>query len=449
MPHFLGTEADFTGHFARDITKGHLPGASAREIRAGTEKLKLLHQQVLPFVLRREKGQVLQELPPKTITDIPCAMTPEQAALYGQISTNGEARTAMTVLERYLGCNGKDPFPREADREMGGGTLRALFYLRLLCTHPILVAKSKRSNLRRRKEAEARSSHTLSNDDVYAAEDEFEDEGILTRFDISGKLLALNDLLRTAGIFHDEMTAADNDQSLLYLNDTSTPTVSDGSYDSLTKCFHQDSGGMIDHNDNDNDNGSKCLIFAQFTQSLDIVERSLFQPHMPSLRYVRLDGRVDPKDRTAVVDRFTNDESIRCMLLTTKVGGLGLNLQAADVVIFLESDWNPHVDLQAMDRAHRIGQTKTVNVYRLVTTGTIEEKIMDMQRVKIAMSDAIVNSDNSTMYSMGTDRLLDIFTVNGSGQMEEEERNDHHDMDRGDEEYANFSVEAFLAGYQK
>ena len=75
-------------------------------------------------------------------------------------------------------------------------------------------------------------------------------------------------------------------------------------------------------------------------------------------------------------DRFNNDPSIDLLLMTTHVGGLGLNLTGADTVIFVEHDWNPMKDLQAMDRAHRIGQRRVVNVYRLVTRGTLEEKIM-------------------------------------------------------------------------
>jgi TATA-binding protein-associated factor len=77
-----------------------------------------------------------------------------------------------------------------------------------------------------------------------------------------------------------------------------------------------------------------------------------------------------------VVKRFNSDPSIDILLLTTSIGGLGLNLTGADTVIFFEHDWNPQKDLQAMDRAHRIGQTKVVNVYRLITKRTIEEKIM-------------------------------------------------------------------------
>ena len=109
---------------------------------------------------------------------------------------------------------------------------------------------------------------------------------------------------------------------------------------------------------------------------LDIIETDLFKPHMPSVTYMRLDGSTDANKRHAIVQTFNSDPSIDCLLLTTHVGGLGLTLTGADTVIFVEHDWNPMKDLQAMDRAHRIGQKKVVNVYRLITKGTLEEKIM-------------------------------------------------------------------------
>lgn len=129
---------------------------------------------------------------------------------------------------------------------------------------------------------------------------------------------------------------------------------------------------------------------------LDIIENDLLNKNMPSVTYLRLDGTVPPGQRHSVVTRlveksnnylkrfsiafffcrFNNDPSIDVLLLTTQVGGLGLNLTGADTVIFVEHDWNPMKDLQAMDRAHRIGQRKVVNVYRLITRGTLEEKIM-------------------------------------------------------------------------
>lgn len=109
---------------------------------------------------------------------------------------------------------------------------------------------------------------------------------------------------------------------------------------------------------------------------LDIIENDLFKKHMPDVTYLRIDGSIPPVQRHGVVTRFNNDPSIDVLLLTTQVGGLGLNLTGADTIIFVEHDWNPMKDLQAMDRAHRIGQKKVVNVYRLITRSTLEEKIM-------------------------------------------------------------------------
>ena len=120
----------------------------------------------------------------------------------------------------------------------------------------------------------------------------------------------------------------------------------------------------------------RVLIFCQMKQMLDIIETDLFRPLMPSVTYMRLDGTTDANKRHAIVETFNADPSIDCLLLTTHIGGLGLTLTGADTVIFVEHDWNPMKDLQAMDRAHRLGQKKVVNVYRLITKGTLEEKIM-------------------------------------------------------------------------
>lgn len=120
----------------------------------------------------------------------------------------------------------------------------------------------------------------------------------------------------------------------------------------------------------------RVLIFCQLRPMLDIIEKDLFGTHMPTVSYMRLDGSTDPRKRHAIVQTFNADPRIDVLLLTTSVGGLGLNLTGADTVIFVDHDWNPMKDLQAMDRAHRLGQRKVVNVYRLITRGTLEEKIM-------------------------------------------------------------------------
>ncbi len=158
----------------------------------------------------------------------------------------------------------------------------------------------------------------------------------------------------------------------------------------------------------------RVLIFCQMKTMLDIIEQDLFKAHMPTVTYMRLDGTVPTNQRTQLVSRFNNDISIDCMLLTTAVGGLGLNLQTADTVIFVEHDWNPMKDLQAMDRAHRIGQKKTVNVYRLITRGTLEEKIMSLQKFKLNIANSVVNKDNQSFQSMDTSQLLDLFNYNNA-----------------------------------
>lgn len=120
----------------------------------------------------------------------------------------------------------------------------------------------------------------------------------------------------------------------------------------------------------------RVLIFCQTRQMLDIIQNHLFIPHMPSVSFMRLDGGTEPMKRHDIVQTFNADPSIDVLLLTTSVGGLGLTLTGADTVIFVDHDWNPSKDMQAMDRAHRLGQKKVVNVYRLITRGTLEEKIM-------------------------------------------------------------------------
>jgi len=123
----------------------------------------------------------------------------------------------------------------------------------------------------------------------------------------------------------------------------------------------------------------RCLIFTQMSKMLDVLEVFLcWHGH----NYLRLDGGTPPGDRQRLMDRFNSDASIFCFVLSTRSGGLGINLTGADTVIFYDSDWNPAMDAQAMDRAHRIGQTHDVHIYRLICTSTVEENILTKARQK-------------------------------------------------------------------
>ena len=116
--------------------------------------------------------------------------------------------------------------------------------------------------------------------------------------------------------------------------------------------------------------GHKTLVFSQMTRLLDILTTYL---KMKGIPYCFLDGRMPYLERQQNVDKFTNDPNVMVFLLSTRAGGLGINLTAADTCIIYDSDWNPQADLQAQDRCHRIRQTKPVMVYRLVTKGTIDQ----------------------------------------------------------------------------
>jgi len=119
--------------------------------------------------------------------------------------------------------------------------------------------------------------------------------------------------------------------------------------------------------------GHKCLIFTQMTKMLDLLAAFL---NLYGYTYVRLDGSTKPEQRQILMQRFNTDPRIFCFILSTRSGGFGINLVGADSVIFYDSDWNPAMDSQAQDRAHRIGQTRPVHIYRLVCTQTIEENIL-------------------------------------------------------------------------
>ena len=155
----------------------------------------------------------------------------------------------------------------------------------------------------------------------------------------------------------------------------------------------------------------RALVFCQSSSMLDLIESDLLAAQMPSVTYLRLDGKVPAQQRFGLATRFNKDPSVDLMLLTTAVGGLGLNLTGADVVIFVDHDWNPMKDLQAMDRAHRIGQTRVVNVYRIVTRGTLEEKIMNLQAFKLHVASSVVNQQNAALSTMKTEELLDLFQL--------------------------------------
>jgi SNF2 family DNA or RNA helicase len=148
------------------------------------------------------------------------------------------------------------------------------------------------------------------------------------------------------------------------------------------------------------DEGHKALVFSQFTSLLSIVRQKLDER---KITYEYLDGRT--RDRQQRVERFQNDPACPLFLISLKAGGQGLNLTAADYVFILDPWWNPAVEAQAVDRAHRIGQTRRVFAYRLICRDTVEEKIIQLQQRKRDLADAIITADSTLMRSLTADDL--------------------------------------------
>ncbi|SCV74101.1 BQ2448_6533 [Microbotryum intermedium] len=344
MPGFLGSEKAFNERFGKPIAASRDAKSSSKEQEQGALALEALHKQVLPFLLRRLKEDVLDDLPPKIIQDYYVELSPLQKDLYDDFSKS----------------KGQQLVDGGDDSGSSGGNpqhvFQALQYLRKLVNHPSLVFNP---DSPRHQHALQKTGSPLIRDVVHAP-----------------KLDALRQILLDCGI--------------------GTPTIKSEAEDEA----------VPQH---------RVLIFCQLKQMLDIVERDLFRALMPSVTYMRLDGSTDVSKRHAVVQTFNADPSIDCLLLTTHVGGLGLNLTGADTVIFVEHDWNPMKDLQAMDRAHRLGQKKVVNVYRLIMRGTLEEKIMGLQKFKLNIASSVVTQQNSDLATLGTEGILDLFQVTPEG----------------------------------
>ncbi|KAG9246625.1 putative DNA repair and recombination protein RAD26 [Calycina marina] len=154
--------------------------------------------------------------------------------------------------------------------------------------------------------------------------------------------------------------------------------------------------------------GHKTLLFSQGTQMLDIIES--FLKRLDGFNYLRMDGKTHVKDRQTLVDRFNKEPDLHVFLLTTRVGGLGVNLTGANRVIIFDPDWNPSTDIQARERAWRLGQKREVTIYRLMSAGTIEEKMYHRQIFKQFLTNKVLK-DPKQSQSFQMKDLHDLFSL--------------------------------------
>ncbi|KAI1757756.1 SNF2 family N-terminal domain-containing protein [Xylaria castorea] len=189
--------------------------------------------------------------------------------------------------------------------------------------------------------------------------------------------------------------------------------------------------------------GHRVLMFFQMTAIMDIMEDFL---RFRGILYLRLDGTTKSEDRSDLLKTFNAPNSPYFMfLLSTRAGGLGLNLQTADTVIIYDSDWNPHQDLQAQDRAHRIGQKNEVRILRLISSNSVEEKILERARYKLDLDGKVIQAGRFDNKSSETDRDAMLRTLLESADMTESGDQDEMDdeelnllLARNEDEYIMF-----------
>jgi SNF2 family DNA or RNA helicase len=292
MPGFLGSYKAFVKKFQNPIMKYNSAAA-----------LEHLRKKVECFMLRRTKGEVLKELPPKVEQVSHCHLEKAQNILYQEILANVKSEIFATVKER--GFN-----------QSRIHILAGLTKLRQVCNHPALLLKDKN----------------------------------YVKYE-SAKLNMFMELM-------DEIIG----------------------------------------------NKRKVLVFSQFTKMLDILAEELKKN---KIDFNYLSGQT--KNRQGLVDDFNNNSGKRVFLISIKAGGTGLNLTSADNVIIFDPWWNPSVENQAIDRAHRIGQKNSVNVYRLITLGTIEEKIVKLQERKKFLFDNLVGESKNLFQKLTWEDVKELF----------------------------------------
>jgi len=290
-PGLLGGRKDFYNRFAQPIEK-----------KRDSEALTVLRDTVSPFLLRRRKEEVLDDLPPKEILVHYSEMVPAQAELYNRYRDFYRARVKGLIDGKGLAGSSVEIF-------------QFLLKLRQLAIYPPMTG-----------EEDARSAGSC-------------------------KMDALKDLL-------DEVLEEDH----------------------------------------------KILIFSQFLGTLEAIGEFCRDQHWD---YSLITGQT--KDREEQIRRFQEEEDVKVFLLSLKAGGVGINLTAADYVVLFDPWWNPAAERQAIDRAHRMGQTRRVISYKMIVRDTIEEKILRMQEQKTALMDGIIQDDQSIFSSLKEDEVIGLF----------------------------------------
>ncbi|KAM9328933.1 SWI/SNF-related matrix-associated actin-dependent regulator of chromatin subfamily A containing DEAD/H box 1 [Gastrophryne carolinensis] len=323
MPHMFSSSTS-------EIKRMFSSKSKSTDEQSTFEKERIAHAKSImkPFILRRVKSEVLKQLPPKQDHIKFCPMTARQKELYESLMIRLKKSFEGTEKNSEL-CN-------------------VMMHLRKMANHPLLhrqhYTADKLKSMSKLMLQEP--THCEANPDLI-----FEDMEVMTDFELH----------RLCGEFSSLSKFKLGTELLL---DSGKFEVLDNLLSSLKN------------------KGDRVVLFSQFTMMLDILE--VFLQHHRH-RYIRLDGKTQISERIHLIDQFNNDMDIFVFLLSTRAGGLGINLTSANVVVLHDIDCNPYNDKQAEDRCHRVGQTKEVNVIKLIGKDTIEESMLKISQQKLRL----------------------------------------------------------------
>lgn len=395
MPTLFDSLLEFSEWFSKDIEN---------KVKIEDDQISKLHTILKPFMLRRHKDDIKDEIGTKEIIDIVCEMSNRQRALYNEILAS-KMDYENTIMQLKKVCNHPDLFEKlEPNAAVGSGISGENGYVEF---RSFLKKYIPETALAPREECHALSRSFLAildhnkeknrNEKLVKSllhprrscveSQEFFDD-IIRR-----KKIVENNLKRFRFVtekIYDKHYTTNIDHNLEETKWISSSKIDRQTYVPPLNTFISDSGklSILDHLLKKlKEENHRVLIYFQMTKMMDLFEEYLVKREY---YYLRLDGSSKIIQRKELVEEWQKNNDAFIFILSTRAGGVGINLTAADTVIFYDSDWNPTIDQQAMDRVHRLGQTKDVTVYRLITKNSVEERIMEKANKKDEMQKIVI-----------------------------------------------------------
>ncbi|KAF8960935.1 SNF2 family N-terminal domain-containing protein [Flammula alnicola] len=369
------------------------PVNSGRGAGRAMKRLQVVLKQIM---LRRRKdetinGKVLIELPKRTVEVVTCDFDDSERQFYDSLETKMES-----VIEKLMASKGGSSYM---------SVLLLLLRLRQACNHPILVS----ADYKKDSEALEPKAVAKGKDD----KDADPDDDLIAAFGQMGvtrKCQMCTSELRRDNTGEGEWNTHCRDCVPLAIQAkrAERDRPSSAKIRMVLKLLKQ-----IDARSNREE---KTIIFSQFTSMLDLLEPFLSEK---GIKYVRYDGSMNPKDREAALTKIKTSTTTRVILISFKAGSTGLNLTACNNVILVDLWWNPALEDQAFDRAHRFGQERDVNIFKLKIDGTVEDRILLLQEKKRALAAAALSGDKIKNMRLGMDDLLALFRPGGRDDDEE------------------------------